>query len=109
MSIVLGQIATARSGDKGNHAHLGVIALTESAYEFLVTELTVDRLQKHFIGLGASRIERFELPRVGALNFVLYDALGGGAGQSPRIDAQGRLLGTAALEIQLPQPKNLRK
>jgi hypothetical protein len=103
-TIRLGDLASARSGDKGNHANLGVVAKTPADYEFLVRELTAERVQAFFAGLGLERVERFELPRVGALNFVLYNALGGGAGQSLRIDTQGKLLGTAALEIELPRP-----
>jgi hypothetical protein len=103
-TVRLGDVASARSGDKGNHANLGVVANTQKDYEFLVRELTGQRVQAFFAGLGLERVERFELPRVGALNFVLYNALGGGASQSLRIDTQGKLLGTAALEIALPRP-----
>jgi hypothetical protein len=105
-TVRLGEVASARSGDKGNHANLGVVANTPEIYEFLVRELTCERVQAFFAGLGLERVERFELPRVGALNFVLYNALGGGASRSLRIDTQGKLLGTAALEIELPRPAN---
>ena len=103
----LGKIAHARSGDKGNHANVGVVAYTPAGYEWLVRELTAERVQAFFEGLGISRVERFELPRVGALNFVLYNALAGGASQSLRIDTQGKLLGTAILELELPAPPTL--
>ena len=103
----LGSIAHARSGDKGNHANVGVVAYTPAGYELLVRELTVERVQAFFEGLGITRVERFELPRVGALNFVLYNALAGGASQSLRIDTQGKLLGTAILELELPTPPSL--
>jgi len=106
-SIRLGWIATARSGDKGNHANLGVVAYTEAGYEYLRQTLTADRVAEFFTGLGATRVERFELPKVGALNFLLYNALAGGASRSLRIDTQGKLLGTAVLELQLPRPENL--
>ena len=92
-TIPLGTIAHARSGDKGNHANVGVVAYTPAGYELLVRELTAERVQAFFEGLGITRVERFELPRVGALNFVLYNALAGGASQSLRIDTQGKLLG----------------
>jgi hypothetical protein len=105
--IRLGQIAHARSGDKGNHANLGVIAHTLSGFAFLRENLTAEVVSAYFASLGLSRVERFELPKVFALNFVLYDALGGGASRSLRIDTQGKLLGTAALEIELPTPPNL--
>jgi hypothetical protein len=105
--ITLGQIAHARSGDKGNHANIGVVAYTAHGFEYLRRELTADRVAQYFHSLGASRVERFELPRIGALNFMLYDALAGGASLSLRIDTQGKLLGTAVLDLELPAPANL--
>ena len=106
-TIQLGQIAHSRSGDKGNHANLGVVAYTPAGFEFLRRELTAERVAAFFQGLGATRVERFELPRVGALNFLLYNALAGGASLSLRIDTQGKLLGTAAAELELAAPENL--
>lgn len=106
-TITLGQIAHARSGDKGNHANIGVVAYTNAGFEWLRGELTAKRVAEFFHGLGASRVERFELPRVQALNFLLYNALAGGASRSLRIDTQGKLLGTAILELPLPAPENL--
>lgn len=103
----LGRIAHARSGDKGNHANIGVIAYTEQGYRFLEAELTAERVAGFFASLGASRVERFELPRIWALNFLLYDALAGGASQSLRIDTQGKLLGVAILDLELPLPDSL--
>lgn len=105
--ITLGQIAHARSGDKGNHANIGVISYTSAGFEFLRRELTAERVAEYFRSLGATRVERFELPRVEALNFVLYNALAGGASLSLRIDTQGKLLGTAILDLELPEPENL--
>ena len=92
-------LATARSGDKGNHANIGVVANDETAYNLLVSRLTAVRVQTYFEELGVTRVERFELPKVHALNFVLYDALAGGASRSLRIDTQGKLLGTAILDL----------
>jgi hypothetical protein len=113
-TITLGQIAHTRSGDKGNHANIGVVAYTPAGSEFLRKELTAAKIAEHFAGLaepGASplRVERFELPGISALNFMLYDCLAGGASRSLRIDTQGKLLGTAALEIALRRPRNLAK
>jgi len=105
--IELGSIAHARSGDKGNHANIGVVAYTDAGFAFLRRELTTERVAEFFRGLGASRVERFELPNINALNFLLYDALAGGASMSLRIDTQGKLLGTAILELPLPAPENL--
>ena len=76
------RIAHARSGDKGNHANIGVIAHTPAGYDFLLRELTAQRVATFFAGLGGSRVERFELPKIAALNFLLYDCLGGGASRS---------------------------
>jgi hypothetical protein len=106
-TIKLIQIAHARSGDKGNHANIGVIAHTAPGYDFLRTALTPDRVAHFFADLAPSRVERFELPRIFALNFVLYDVLAGGASQSLRIDTQGKLLSTAIGELELPAPADL--
>jgi hypothetical protein len=103
-SIQLGQIAHARSGDKGNHANIGVVAYTPAGFELLRRELTADRVAQFFAGLGVTQMERFELPKLGALNFVLHNALAGGASQSLHIDTQGKLLGTAILNLLLPVP-----
>jgi hypothetical protein len=92
-------LATARSGDKGNHANIGVAASDENAYAILVSRLTAVRVQDWFQELGVTRVERYELPKVLALNFVLYDALGGGASRSLRIDTQGKLLATSLLDL----------
>jgi hypothetical protein len=100
--ISLHQIATARSGDKGNHANIGVVARDAAAYKILARELTAERVGNFFAGLGATKVERFELPNVGAFNFLLYDALAGGASQSLRSDTQGKLLGSAILDMSLP-------
>ncbi len=106
-TIALGEVATARSGDKGNHANVAVIAWRQAGYQFLEEVLTVERVAEFFQGLGSSHVDRFELPKLGSLNFLLYDALGGGASQSLRIDTQGKLLGTALLDLQLPVPDNV--
>jgi hypothetical protein len=98
-TIKLRDLATARSGDKGNHANIGVVARDAAAYEILKSRLTAIRVQDYFKELGVTRVERFELPKVMALNFVLYDALAGGASRSLRIDTQGKLLGTAILDM----------
>jgi hypothetical protein len=98
----LRDLASARSGDKGNHANIGVVANDAATYSHLLKHLTSDAVQRYFQALGVSRVERFELPKVLALNFLLYDALAGGASQSLRIDTQGKLLGTAILDLELP-------
>jgi hypothetical protein len=107
--IELREVASARSGDKGNHANIGIVAKSEQDYRFLYDVLTVELMQDYFQGLGVTRIERFELPRVWALNFVLYDALAGGASQSLRMDTQGKLLGTEVLKLRLPVARSRRE
>lgn len=97
----LGDVALARSGDKGNHANIGVVARSPKIYDVLVQYLTAERVAAYFQGLRPSRVERFELPHVHALNFVLYDVLDGGASRSLRVDTQGKLLGTALMEMNL--------
>lgn len=106
-TITLGEIAHARSGDKGNHANVGVVAYTRAGYDFIQAELTSHRMREFFAALAPTGVDRFELPRLFALNFLLYNALGGGASQSLRIDTQGKLLGTSVLELKLPRPANL--
>ena len=101
-TIPLGRVATARSGDKGNHANIGVVAIDDSAYRHLLKHLTADRVAEFFDDLQPTEVIRYELPNVLALNFLLLNALGGGASRSLRIDTQGKLLGTAILQLPLP-------
>jgi len=98
--IKLGDIAHARSGDKGNHANIGIVAKTEPAFEFLRDELTAERVAEYFRSLRPTRVERFELPNVLALNFLLHNVLDGGASRSLRTDTQGKLLGTALMQME---------
>lgn len=104
---LLGSIATARSGDKGNHANVAVIARSQAGYRYLEQVLTAERVAEYFDSLGVGEVKRFELPKLGSMNFLLIDALAGGASQSLRIDTQGKLLGTAILDLPLPTPDNL--
>lgn len=103
----LAEIAHARSGDKGNHANIGVVSYSPAGFEYLRRELTAERVAAYFASLGPTNVERFELPRVGAVNFLLYNVLAGGASQSLRIDTQGKLLGTTILELELPEPADV--
>lgn len=102
--IRLKDIAHGRSGDKGDHANIGIIAYTPAGYAFLDRELTAGRVRDWFHALGPSRVERFGLPKLYAFNFVLRDVLGGGASDSLRTDTQGKVLATALLEMPLPDP-----
>jgi hypothetical protein len=106
-TIRLAEIAHARSGDKGNHANIGVIAYTSAGHEFLRSCLTASHVAEYLHPLTPRKVERFELPRVPAYNFMLYDVLAGGASRSLRCDSQGKVLSAALLEMQLPKPDNL--
>jgi hypothetical protein len=99
----LADIAHARSGDKGNHANIAIIAHQESHYPWLRDFLTVERVARWFAGMAPSRIVRFEAQNLHALNFVLHDVLAGGASQSLRIDTQGKTLGLALLRMPLDE------
>ena len=102
--VPLGDIAHGRSGDKGNHANVAVIAYTPAGYAWLRAHLTAKRVQEYFARLGPSRVERFEAPNLLAVNFVLYDVLGGGASRSLRTDTQGKTLALALLQMQIERP-----
>lgn len=99
--IFLREIAFARSGDKGSNANIGVIAYNEQGYALLKNALTNDVVGDFFKDLGIKKVIRYELPNLLALNFVLEGALAGGGSRSLRMDAQGKALGQAILEIQL--------
>jgi hypothetical protein len=104
MKIALRQIAHTRSGDKGDTCNIGVIAWEAKHYPLLVREVTAERVKRHFGELVKGPVERFELPNLGALNFLLHEALGGGGTVSLRTDAQGKTFGAGllALEIEVP-------
>ncbi len=103
-TIRLGEIAYARSGDKGNTSNIGVLAYTQESYEWILRELTVERVKRHFSAICHGDVERFELPNLMAVNFVLQDVLGGGGSRSLRLDAQGKALGQAMLELRIASP-----
>jgi len=107
MKIRLLDIAHARSGDKGDTANVGVIALREEYYPLLVKYLTVERVRAHFAGIVLGPVERFELPNLGALNFLLHEALGGGGTRSLKNDAQGKTLAGAMLRMELDIEENV--
>lgn len=107
--IRLGEIAHARSGDKGNHANVGVIAFTPAGFAFLEQVLTEAKVAEYFLPLRPRQVTRYTLPGLRAFNFLLQDVLGGGASRSLRIDSQGKTLGVAILEMLLPAPANLQE
>jgi hypothetical protein len=102
----LRDIAHGRSGDKGNHANVAVIAYTDAGFAWLRQHLTAEAVAAYFRPLGSSRVERFEAANLLALNFVLYDVLAGGASRSLRSDSQGKTLALALLQMPLDRPDN---
>jgi hypothetical protein len=106
-TIPLRHLAHTRSGDKGDTANVGVIALEPEYYPILVRELTVERVKAHFEGICHGQVERFELPNLHALNFLLHESLGGGGTVSLKTDAQGKTLSTAMLRMGVQVPEDL--
>lgn len=96
-------LAHARSGDKGDTANVGLVALEPEYYPLLVKELTLARVKRHFRGM-VKGVERFELPNLKALNFLLHGALDGGGTISLKTDAQGKVYSTALLRMEIPVP-----
>ena len=101
MKVPLSRIAHARSGDKGDLSNIGVIALAPAYYPLILREATIDRVRTLFGPLCRGTIERFELPNLGAVNFLLHEALGGGGTVSLRVDAQGKTLGALMLTLEI--------
>ena len=101
MKVQLTKLAHARSGDKGDTANIGLIALQDELYPILVREVTAERVKQHFKGISLGEVERFELPNIGALNFLLHESLGGGGTLSLMTDAQGKTFSTALLRMEI--------
>ena len=104
MKISLLKLAHARSGDKGDTANVGIIALRDELYPLLVREVTADRVKEHFGEIVKGKVERFELPNLNALNFLLHESLGGGGTLSLMTDAQGKTFSTALLRMNIEIP-----
>ena len=106
MRVRLVDIAHARSGDKGDTANVGVIALRAEWYPFIAESLTHDRVAQHFAGVITGDVERYELPNLNALNFVLPGLLGSGVAASTRFDPQAKGLGewARARHVEIPEP-----
>jgi hypothetical protein len=110
MKISLLKLAHARSGDKGDTANVGVIALKDDLYPILVREVTAEKVKQHFGAMVKGEVERFELPNLHALNFLLHESLGGGGTLSLMTDAQGKTFSTALLRMEIelkPDEQNL--
>lgn len=101
MKIKLLEIAHGRSGDKGDAANVGIIAYDDSGYQIIKQYLTEDVVKKHFDGICLGKVERFELPNLRALNFLLHNTLGGGGTVSLKHDAQGKTLAAALLRMEI--------
>lgn len=106
-TVPLSAIAHGRSGDKGNHANVAVIAYTPGGFAWLKEHLTADRVAEYFAPLGPTRVERYEAANVLGLNFVLRDVLAGGASQSLRTDTQGKTFALALLQMPIEVPAEL--
>src|SRR5579863_10146257 len=109
MKIQLLKIAHARSGDKGDAANVGVIAREERFYPVIQKALTTAIVKKHFKGICLGKVERYELPNLWALNFILHNTLGGGGTVSLKHDAQGKTLSAAILKLEINVPPALLK
>lgn len=107
MRVQLSKLAHARSGDKGDAANCGVIAFKEAYYPVLRDVLTAERVKAHFEGICLGAVDRYELPNLWALNFVLHNTLGGGGTVSLKLDAQGKTIASAMLLMEVDVPDDL--
>jgi hypothetical protein len=97
----LREIAHSRTGDKGNISNISVIAYDPGHYPLLLAQLTPERVKAHFAGVVEGEVVRYELPRIFALNFVMDQALGGGVTRSLALDAHGKSLSSALLDLEI--------
>jgi len=107
MKVQLLKIAHARSGDKGDTANIGLIALKPMYYPTLVREVTAERVKQHFAGICKGEVQRYELPNLNALNFLLHESLGGGGTVSLKTDPQGKTLSSALLRMEIEVEESL--
>ncbi len=105
--IRLEEIAHARSGDKGDGSNVGLLAYTQAGYDLLVRELTPERVKHHFSTICLGGVERFLVPNLKGINFILHDSLGGGGSESVKTDAQGKTHGQALLRMELTLPDDV--
>ncbi|MCW9705675.1 AtuA-related protein [Fodinibius salsisoli] len=101
------EIAHGRSGDKGNNSNVGIIARHPDVYPFLQEKLTAEVVKEHMKHICDGKVERYELPNLGALNFVLHDSLGGGGTVSLKLDAQGKTHAFTLLRLEIDVPEEL--
>ena len=95
------ELAHARSGDKGDTSNIGLIALRPEYYPILVRQVTAERVKQHFAGVCLGKVERFEAPNLGALNFLLHQALDGGGTLALKADPQGKTYSSALLRLEI--------
>lgn len=107
MRVPLWRVAHARSGDKGDGSNVGLIANAPEIYEVLREQVTTERVKEHFRQVCLGRVERYEVPNLGALNFILHDSLGGGGTESLKTDAQGKTHGQGLLNLEIEVPDHL--
>jgi len=101
MKIQLREICHGRSGDKGDAANIGLIAYKKEDYDIIKKEVTAERVKKYFEGICEGEVERYEMPNINALNFLLHNTLGGGGTVSLKLDAQGKTLASALLKMEI--------
>lgn len=99
--IKLAEIAHARSGDKGDGSNVGLIAYTDAGYQVIAEQVTIERVKEHYKDICFGAVDRYELPNLKALNFILHDSLGGGGTESVKTDAQGKTHGMAILAMEV--------
>jgi hypothetical protein len=102
--VQLREICHARSGDKGDTGNIGLIVYDKANYELIAREVTADRVKEHFKGTVKGDVDRYELRRLGALNFVLHNALDGGATRSLSLDGYGKTLSSVLLSLEIDAP-----
>ncbi|MDZ7808486.1 MAG: hypothetical protein U5K71_15440 [Gracilimonas sp.] len=108
-TVKLLKIAHGRSGDKGNGSNVGIIARHPDIYPFLEKNLTADRIKEHMKHVCKGEVERYEMPNIGALNFILNESLGGGGTVSLKLDAQGKTHASQVLRMDVDVPEDLLK
>src|SRR5262245_58185524 len=107
MRVRLGQVAHARPGDKGDASNVGLIAERAELYDVLRKQVTAERVKEHFREVCRGRVQRYELPNILALNFILHDSLGGGGTESLKNDAQGKTHAQGLLQMEIEVPDEL--
>ncbi len=107
MKVLLRDIAHARSGDKGDASNVGLIAASEALYEVIRREVTPERVKAHFAQVCRGKVDRYDVPNLNALNFILHDALGGGGTESLKTDAQGKTHAQGMLMMEIEVPDDL--